>query len=817
MAICLKDGEVFKQEINNLKREDLLMFFMSGHQESLITVYDEYDKYLGVISYYSLLFTRSVKDALITEKVRLNQNVWSDAAGVLNRYPLLGKVPVLADDDSILYLAVNDLLQAQRLMRLCYLIQDDTVWEDVSSVQIDGINEVLFWLKKFLERKGIPVAVSGDGWAELGESSESAELKHPQYVGEDGNWIDELYVRRRKERSRTGSEGYWESFCEHAGQENTKVVFCGRPNTLSEKLYDNLLQEDIYPQTVFCLDGYRTLFGLQTNMPPNTTNIIYCFADNGADIHMSIMFEMIFRRQGGWCDNLYLLSETGRYMPDTGLRSMISHCGKVVVMGDGRLSDLFQSVYAESGAEIIYAEKEECVTGYAGKYRDALWFYLDFPLKNKESEFEKAAAACKKNGIYLSRYFMDHYRIYENEPDRSEYDQDEADVLTSLGVLQGIADQCGMESKPSEKQKILFLGAQFSYMWEAIEPLFKYYMQRGDTECTVMFYSVEQIAWVGVRNLREFVDNVSEIQALGGRVYLYHDQFLDAKYDVCYICLGYSHWYHHGIGADLRSACKMFVSLQTTAYHTHYYIGDQGFAAMFHENHRKGIDYAVVSDFMAEWAKKRDQKWENKLLPLGYPRMDRLYEDLHDANLISKDWESVIKDKKVIYFTAYAVELFTYCLPYCEDDRCVLIWRPHPYDFDSPRSRERIREWGSRKNVLIDTNKSYSMAFRYSDALVTTYFSSVLVNYLFTDKPILILDKGYLDKHKNQVDYQEEAWYKASYIANDEKAANDFIDMIIAGKDERKVETMPYRQYMQRGFDGKVCERIASFIEDNLK
>ena len=80
-----------------------------------------------------------------------------------------------------------------------------------------------------------------------------------------------------------------------------------------------------------------------------------------------------------------------------------------------------------------------------------------------------------------------------------------------------------------------------------------------------------------------------------------------------------------------------------------------------------------------------------------------------------------------------------------------------------------------------------------------------------------ILDKGYLDKHKNQVDYQEEAWYKASYIANDEKAANDFIDMIIAGKDERKVETMPYRQYMQRGFDGKVCERIASFIEDNLK
>lgn len=123
--------------------------------------------------------------------------------------------------------------------------------------------------------------------------------------------------------------------------------------------------------------------------------------------------------------------------------------------------------------------------------------------------------------------------------------------------------------------------------------------------------------------------------------------------------------------------------------------------------------------------------------------------------------------------------------------------------------------WKNRKNVLIDENPSYSPAFCISDALITTFCSSVQINYLLTDKPVLILDKGYLGAESNDIDFQEEAWYRAAYTANSKKECEDFIDMMIDGRDDQKEEKLPYRQFMQQGFDGKVCERIAAFAEQN--
>lgn len=85
---------------------------------------------------------------------------------------------------------------------------------------------------------------------------------------------------------------------------------------------------------------------------------------------------------------------------------------------------------------------------------------------------------------------------------------------------------------------------------------------------------------------------------------------------------------------------------------------------------------------------------------------------------------------------------------------------------------------------------------------------------MFTDKPVLILDKGYFDLKDNQIDFQDEAWYKASYTTNDEDTGRKFVDMILEGRDDKKAEKLPYRKFMQQGFDGKVCERIASFADE---
>lgn len=53
----------------------------------------------------SLLHTASIEDALIRDKVYLDANILTNAADVLSRYPDISSIPVLTDDDRILYLA----------------------------------------------------------------------------------------------------------------------------------------------------------------------------------------------------------------------------------------------------------------------------------------------------------------------------------------------------------------------------------------------------------------------------------------------------------------------------------------------------------------------------------------------------------------------------------------------------------------------------------------------------------------------------------------------------------------------------------------
>lgn len=41
------------------------------------------------------------------------------------------------------------------------------------------------------------------------------------------------------------------------------------------------------------------------------------------------------------------------------------------------------------------------------------------------------------------------------------------------------------------------------------------------------------------------------------------------------------------------------------------------------------------------------------------------------------------------------------------------------------------------------------------------------------------------------------------------------IDMIMDGRDDEKIEKLPYQKFMHQGLDEKACERIALFAETN--
>ena len=78
-----------------------------------------------------------------------------------------------------------------------------------------------------------------------------------------------------------------------------------------------------------------------------------------------------------------------------------------------------------------------------------------------------------------------------------------------------------------------------------------------------------------------------------------------------------------------------------------------------------------------------------------------------------------------------------------------------------------------------------------------------------------ILDRGYLNIKNDKIDFWDEPWYKASYVANIEDVGRKIIDVIMDGRNDEKVEKLPYQKFMQQGFGRKVCERIALFAETN--
>lgn len=609
----------------------------------------------------------------------------------------------------------------------------------------------------------------------------------------------------------------WRDFCITIKQNKIPVIMCVTPGASSELVYDAFLQEGITPQSIFCPDQFHTLYGkkLGSDRMPIAEECIWCLVGKRKDARIDAMFTDLLQRQAGYRKNIYLLSKIGCTLPDTGLRHMLCHCRKVVLMGEKRMCNLMEKYCLDLGdIKITYVTDKDLVEANIKRNTDAIWFYVGIPSKELPEQYREAYEICRQNGIYLSRYFADHLMWFRNEQDSHYFTGEEMICMEYLKRIQAAVDESSMDTHVSDKKRyILFLASEFSYIWYGVIPLFKYYMNREDTICTVVFPYIWNILKIGKRNLKEVTENISEIQKYGGIVRFDNNWYPDVIYEACYLNLGVSHWYYSGIGQDIRKVSRKVISLQSVAYHTHYYLGDENFEGMFAENHRENIDYAVTSRFMAEWAAQKEEKWRAKLLHMGYPRMDALYEDLNNCK-IPERWKMITEGKKVIYFNAdLTLQLFWYCYEYCRKDKAVLIWRPHPYEFDTPWTREQIEKLRGKKNIIIDTNQSYDATFNISDALVTAFYSSILVNYLFTDKPVLILDRGYFNMKDDGIDFRDEAWYKASYAANDEVAGRKFIDMIMDCREDEKVEKWPYRKFMQQGFDGKVCERIAAFVE----
>jgi len=220
----------------------------------------------------------------------------------------------------------------------------------------------------------------------------------------------------------------------------------------------------------------------------------------------------------------------------------------------------------------------------------------------------------------------------------------------------------------------------------------------------------------------------------------------------------------------------------------------------------------------------------DKVLVLGSPKLDAMFNALSDHREAPLHWQSTIRNKKVILFNTGIADLLNidtwfeqaeYILNYFMDhEKYVLIWRPHPLTEITiktmrPQLLEIYVELENRlkkaTNIIIDTSSDIYQAVAISDAIISDY-SSVMLQYIITEKPVL----GLLSKNKLEQDTYYYADYLGCYFTNEDISVAQFVDMVECNEDFKKEERISRFKKSVVHADGTCGQRIHQVILNEI-
>lgn len=180
-------------------KEDLLSFFTQGHCDSVICVYDDTtEKFIGIITCQSLQRFETIRDAIRTEYLIWNKDIWKNAREYCRKHPRSGTqylIPVLDKNDQLFCFAYED-LDANRELRMlrelteapCAL-QFTDIYPEYQYVRIYGFNELAYFTTKYLEQLGVAVEVIGEMWTEFSDQDECNVSYHKcMSIYAEGTW-----------------------------------------------------------------------------------------------------------------------------------------------------------------------------------------------------------------------------------------------------------------------------------------------------------------------------------------------------------------------------------------------------------------------------------------------------------------------------------------------------------------------------------------------------------------------------------------------------------------------------------------------------
>lgn len=314
------DNEVCCILYDELERSKILKYFFQGHMDEIVCVIDAEGRFKGKISYYSLIHTDNVFEAVLEDYVMLNRDIWKKARMYfrncqrkLNEYVLL---PVVDENGRLLCFAYED-IDANREIRMLkelsehpYALQFNNLYPQYQGVKIYGFNELSYFFAKYLKEHNILVQVFGDMWNNMFEGTGCSDLgTNCMKIFAEGvhskstDWIDNLlesvsgefecidiiYEENIKNGIFKDAIGDLHTFLELLQREE-KIVIIGS-GWESQNVYDFLLKHNIdiccfmdesYSKQTLKLFGKKILSSLDIRREYSSPVFIECNSEHSS-------------------------------------------------------------------------------------------------------------------------------------------------------------------------------------------------------------------------------------------------------------------------------------------------------------------------------------------------------------------------------------------------------------------------------------------------------------------------------------------------------------------------------------------------------
>lgn len=203
------DNEVCCVLERELDRSAILDYFFQDHMDEIVCVLNEEEKYVGKITYYSLINTDNVYEVVQKDSVILNSDIWKNARNYFCNYKSSHNehvlLPVVNKDNRLICFAYED-FDANREIRMLRELSENTnalqfrdIYPKYEGVRIYEFNELAYLFAEYLKKQNIAVQVYGDLWRDFFESTE-IELQDYKYLliyaegiqPKKADWMDNL-------------------------------------------------------------------------------------------------------------------------------------------------------------------------------------------------------------------------------------------------------------------------------------------------------------------------------------------------------------------------------------------------------------------------------------------------------------------------------------------------------------------------------------------------------------------------------------------------------------------------------------------------